>query len=556
MRFSDAGSACIPREKILRSCNGVDWLMSVWREQDEKERKETEEIERLESVRAAASESMDVFDTFCEMGGLDADAEGRRTQSAETGSFLTRGSKFSQSTEALLGGSSGGRSGSKTLEDVNFTFRLHGKHAAPAAEAPARLLAPKRGLPMGALWESSSEEEDDSDAGEGDDADADQRNDTDNDDDMLPSDDDGGDGEREDGEGLRPLDKASAVAMGPRVYTFGGRATAGDGGGAMQPACPELVAALRAHMEASNAAAAAAASSSERASVDADGRLPPACEMVGTSTDKGIYVENAPWILKCSCTKEKCTLCDMDVAVCNAADHKEVCLGREVACPVCRRKVVHSHLTSHLASECKKYTIACFDCTIPTSRMKLAKHREEWHCTIVPTNTTITTNDDGGEDEGGSGGGGGGGAAAAAAAAPKVPPPSRKKVVLGSTYKDHLYLMQCPARAYGCRFKTEDREVWDKHWAQHCSHRQLVCLSCKARVEWGQYDAHYKDYCTGPRQRPTLIGGFSVGGDGKDGEGSGGTFDPQAILEDMRQRRKPFHDPLLMEHGTFVIPKN
>eukprot|EP00729_Bicosta_minor_P000323 gene323-1184_t len=466
--------------------------MSVWREQDEKERKETEEIERLESVRAAASESMDVFDTFCEMGGLDADAEGRRTQSAETGSFLTRGSKFSQSTEALLSGSSGGRSGSKTLEDVNFTFRLHGKHAAPAAEAPARLLAPK----------------------------------------------------------------PSAVAMGPRVYTFGGRATAGDGGGAMQPACPELVAALRAHMEASNAAAAAAASSSERASVDADGRLPPACEMVGTSTDKGIYVENAPWILKCSCTKEKCTLCDMDVAVCNAADHKEVCLGREVACPVCRRKVVHSHLTSHLASECKKYTIACFDCTIPTSRMKLAKHREEWHCTIVPTNTTITTNDDGGEDEGGSGGGGGGGAAAAAAAAPKVPPPSRKKVVLGSTYKDHLYLMQCPARAYGCRFKTEDREVWDKHWAQHCSHRQLVCLSCKARVEWGQYDAHYKDYCTGPRQRPTLIGGFSVGGDGKDGEGSGGTFDPQAILEDMRQRRKPFHDPLLMEHGTFVIPKN
>ena len=540
-------------EKILRSANGVDWLKSVWRQQDMHELQRKEAEEKLASVRAAASESMDVFDTFCEVGGLDSEAEGRRNDGwndrrggggggggGRSGGMLSR---FSQSTEVLLGGSSGGRSGAKTLEDVDFTFRLHGRNAAPPAEAPARLLAPKRGLPMGALWESSSEDEDDDEgeeyAGEevggaggvdraegGDKVDAEATDDF-----MLPSDDEEGD----DSGAERVVGDNASGAMGPRVYSAGGRTSPAAATVPQQPACPDLVAALTAQianeasLAAANPTAAAGGGDAGGGAVGDDGRLPPACEMFGTRTDRGVYVEGAPLLLQCSCPKVKCKLCDADVAECNATDHKEVCSGRVVGCPVCQRRVKHSCLAAHLSSGCKRYAIACFDCTIPTSRMKLARHREEWHCAVVPAAAGVDAEEETGAVR---------------------PSSNATAVVLGSTYKDHLNVLQCPARAHGCRFRTEDRVAWDKHWAHHCAHRQMVCLSCKKHVEWGKYDAHYASACTGPRQRPTLMDASGLGGDGS------GRFDPAAVLGAMLKRRKPFHDPLTLEHGTFVIPKN
>jgi hypothetical protein len=82
-------------EYILRCSPAIDWLRSVWRDQDHASRKKAEAEAELDAVRAAASESMDVFDTFCDLGNLDEDAEGRRGHGARFSTEIhTRGCKW------------------------------------------------------------------------------------------------------------------------------------------------------------------------------------------------------------------------------------------------------------------------------------------------------------------------------------------------------------------------------------------------------------------------------------------------------------------------------
>jgi ankyrin repeat protein len=84
----------------------------------------------------------------------------------------------------------------------------------------------------------------------------------------------------------------------------------------------------------------------------------------------------------CNCPKVPCKLnCGAKIPQCLEEDHWEVCLNKEVTCPVpeCRKKMSYSKITTHLQKECEY--VFCKDCCDSSQLFTREGHRKHWEQT-------------------------------------------------------------------------------------------------------------------------------------------------------------------------------